>query len=167
MLYPSYAYYVSYHRAINTSFLCGSDYFLAFQHVPLESMIEPLRRNSDPWNPHDQHIPTLCLKYPEKLAPISPRLELVHGSEVSDNGGAVPVSVTEVNFSYGDFQCPSCPQQFPTETNRQMHIESEHSSRPRQHEAYRSGANWYCKKCRATGDKFDMQETTCSGIKKK
>ena len=106
-------------------------------------------------------------KQPSPKSPKSPRIELVHGSEVSDNSGAVPVSVTEVNFSYGDFQCPSCPQQFPNETNRQMHIESEHSSRPRQHEAYRSGANWYCKNCKDKGDKFHMQETTCSGIKKK
>jgi len=106
-------------------------------------------------------------KQPSPKSPISPRIELVDGSEVSDNSGAVPVSVTEVNFSYGDFQCPSCSQQFPNETNRQMHIEREHSSRPRQHEAYRSGANWYCKNCKDKGDKFHMQETTCSGIKKK
>jgi replicative DNA helicase Mcm len=104
-------------------------------------------------------------KQPSPKSPISPRIELVHGSEVSDNAGAVRVSVTEVNFSYGDFQCPSCPQQFPTETNRQMHIDSAHSSR--RHEAYRSGANWYCKNCKDKGDKFHMQETTCSGIKKK
>lgn len=104
-------------------------------------------------------------KQPSPKSPISPRIELVHGSEVSDNSGAVPVSVTEVNFSYGDFQCPSCPQQFPTETNRQIHIESAHA--PRRHEAYRSGANWYCKNCKDKGDKFHMQETTCSGIKKK
>jgi hypothetical protein len=104
-------------------------------------------------------------KQPSPKSPISPRIELVHRSEVSDNSGAVPVSVTEVNFSYGDFQCPSCPQQFPTETNRQMHIVSTHS--PRRHEAYRSGANWYCKNCKEKGDKFHMQETTCSGIKNK
>lgn len=103
-------------------------------------------------------------KQPSPKSPISPRIELVHGSEVSDNSGVV--SGTEVNFSYGDFQCPSCPQQFPNEINRKMHIESEHSPRQRQHEAYRSGANWYCKNCKEKGDKFHMIETVCKGGKK-
>jgi hypothetical protein len=95
-------------------------------------------------------------------SPTSPRTK----EEVSDPGNGASVTETmQPDFNYGDFSCPHCERLFPNETNRQMHIENEHSRRP--HEPYRSGSRWYCKNCRAIGDKFDMQETTCSGIKKK
>ena len=100
-------------------------------------------------------------------SPGSPRTveeeEIKHDS-VSGNGSSVIENI-QPDFNYGDFSCSKCEKLFPNETNRQMQIENDHLRRP--HEPYKSGSRWYCKKCRATGDKFDMQETTCSGIKKK
>ena len=100
-------------------------------------------------------------------SPRSPRTveeeEIKHDS-VSGNGSSVIENI-QTDFNYGDFSCSKCEKLFPNETNRQMQIENDHLRRP--HEPYKSGSRWYCKKCRATGDKFDMQETTCSGIKKK
>ncbi|MGB7953701.1 MAG: hypothetical protein WCF23_06945, partial [Candidatus Nitrosopolaris sp.] len=95
-------------------------------------------------------------------SPRSPRTT----EEVSESDDSTSIIATlQPDFNYGDLSCPQCERLFPNATNRQMHIENEHLRRL--HEPYKSGSRWYCKKCRATGDKFDMQETTCSGIKKK
>ena len=85
--------------------------------------------------------------------------------EVASGYGASVIETMQPDFNYGDFSCPQCERLFPNATNRQMHLENEHLRRP--HKSYRSGSRWYCKNCKETGDKFEMQETTCSGIKKK
>jgi hypothetical protein len=100
-------------------------------------------------------------------SPRSPRTvkeEEIKQESVSDNGASIRDTM-QPDLNYGDFSCPQCERLFPNETNRQMHIESEHLRRL--HEAYRSGSKRYCKNCKETGDKFHMQETTCKGTKKK
>jgi predicted RNA-binding Zn-ribbon protein involved in translation (DUF1610 family) len=106
----------------------------------------------------------------KETSPASPRSPRTV-EEVEINQGGVSrndPSVTETiqpDFNYGDFSCPHCERFFPNETNRQIHIESEHLRRL--HESFRSGSKWYCKNCKETGDKFHLQETTCKGTKKK
>ena len=100
-------------------------------------------------------------------SPRSPRTvkeEEIKQESVSADGSCI-IETIQPDFNYGDFSCPECERVFPNETNREMHIENEHLRRL--HEPYKSGSRWYCKKCRATGDKFHMQETTCKGTKKK
>jgi len=106
----------------------------------------------------------------KEASPTSPRSPRTVGEEeinhepVSGYGASI-IETMQPDFNYGDLSCPQCDRLFPNETNRQMHIQSEHLRRS--HEAYRLCSKWYCKNCKETGDKFHMQETTCKGTKKK
>lgn len=63
-----------------------------------------------------------------------------------------------LDFSFGNFQCPECPLKTTSAINLNIHIESEH---PKRHEIYWSGGKWSCRNCKERGDKPHMMETRC------
>jgi DNA replicative helicase MCM subunit Mcm2 (Cdc46/Mcm family) len=133
-----------------------------------DSAYQQNKKNNEESNEEKKSVKdTEISKETSPISPISPRIvgeEEINLEPVSGEGASI-TETTQADFNYGDFSCPKCERLFPTETNRQIHIESEHLRRL--HEPYRSGSKWYCKNCKETGDKFHLQETTCKGTKKK
>jgi hypothetical protein len=82
------------------------------------------------------------------VSPTSPRSPRTAEEEIKQESvsgyGASVIETMQPDLNYGEFSSPQCERLFPNETNRQMHIESEHLRRL--HKTYRSGSRWYCKK---------------------
>ena len=77
------------------------------------------------------------------------------------NGDFYPSEINpdfNLDFSFGNFQCPECPLKTTSAINLNIHIESEH---PKRHEIYWSGGKWSCRNCKERGDKPHMMETRC------